>query len=122
MKSILTKNGLGYILCIFSQAHPVTREANSFIFQCQNSKAILTKTTQHTIYATKIVSYNASIVKIYNATINLVRFEKKNIFFYIHTMKNALACYNDGVVVVNTKSRRTGFFKQENEQSQHYLF
>jgi hypothetical protein len=28
------------------------------------------------------VSYNASAVKIYNATISLVRFEKKSFFFY----------------------------------------
>jgi hypothetical protein len=28
------------------------------------------------------VSYNASVVKIYNATSSLVRFENKNIFFY----------------------------------------
>jgi hypothetical protein len=29
------------------------------------------------------VSYNASVVKIYNATNSLVRFENKNIFIYL---------------------------------------
>jgi uncharacterized protein YdhG (YjbR/CyaY superfamily) len=29
-----------------------------------------------------IASYNASVVKIYNATSSLVRFENKSIFFY----------------------------------------
>jgi hypothetical protein len=31
----------------------------------------------------RIVSYNASAVKIYNASSSLVRFENKNIFHYI---------------------------------------
>jgi hypothetical protein len=35
------------------------------------------------------VSYNASAIKIYNATISLVRFENKNIFFSLE--KPALA-------------------------------
>jgi hypothetical protein len=43
---------------------------------------------------TTIVSYNASAVKIYRS---LVRFENKNIFFYL---KNALANYNAAVVAV----------------------
>jgi hypothetical protein len=42
-----------------------------------------------------IVSYKASVVKAYNATSNLVRFE--NIFFSC-TFKNALPCHNAGVV------------------------
>jgi hypothetical protein len=37
-----------------------------------------------------IVSYDAGAVKIYNATSSLVRFENKNIFFYLRT---ALAFY-----------------------------
>jgi hypothetical protein len=36
-----------------------------------------------------IVSYNASAVKVYNAKSSLVRFENKNIFFYLCTLKNA---------------------------------
>jgi hypothetical protein len=44
-------------------------------------------------------SYNASAVKIYNAT-STVRLENKYIFFCI---KNALAFYNAGVVVVNSE-------------------
>jgi hypothetical protein len=32
------------------------------------------------------VSYNASVVKIYNATSNLVRFKNKNTFFYFEKM------------------------------------
>jgi glutamate formiminotransferase len=43
-------------------------------------------------------SCNASAVKIYNATSNLVHFESKNIFFYFE--KSGSACYNAGVVVV----------------------
>jgi hypothetical protein len=35
------------------------------------------------------VSYNASVVKIYNATSSLVRFENKIVFIYVR--KNALA-------------------------------
>jgi hypothetical protein len=47
-----------------------------------------------------IASYNASVVNFYNATGSLVRFEnKKN----SSTLKNAVACYNAGVVAVNSK-------------------
>jgi hypothetical protein len=44
------------------------------------------------------VSYNASIVKIYNDTSSLVSYESKNVFL---TYKNALALSNASVVVVN---------------------
>jgi hypothetical protein len=47
-----------------------------------------------------IVSYNASAVKIYNATSNLVRFENKNCFQLLP--KNGLAYYSAGVVALNS--------------------
>jgi hypothetical protein len=48
-----------------------------------------------------IVSYNASTVKIYNATKKHSAFlEKKNIF---HFLKNYSAYYYAGIVVVNSK-------------------
>jgi hypothetical protein len=37
-----------------------------------------------------IVSYNASAVKIYNATSSLVRFENKNIFFCLEKRSSLL--------------------------------
>jgi Cft2 family RNA processing exonuclease len=44
-----------------------------------------------------ITSYNTSDVKIYNATSSLVRYENKNTFSF--ASKNALTCYNAGVVL-----------------------
>jgi hypothetical protein len=44
-------------------------------------------------------SYNASVVKIFNATNRLLRFEIKK----SSSLKNALAYYCAGVVVVNSK-------------------
>jgi hypothetical protein len=44
-------------------------------------------------------SYNASVVKIYNATGSLVCFEKKSL-----PWKNALAYFNAGDVAVNSKA------------------
>jgi hypothetical protein len=46
------------------------------------------------------VSYNASVVKIYNATNSIARLYNRNVFAY---NKNALAYCNAGVVVVNSK-------------------
>jgi hypothetical protein len=44
-----------------------------------------------------IASYNASVIKFYNATGSLARFENKKISY----LKNAKAYYNAGVVAVN---------------------
>jgi hypothetical protein len=46
-----------------------------------------------------VVSYNAGIVKNYNAVSSLVRFETKIFSF---TVKNVIAYYNPGVVIVNS--------------------
>jgi hypothetical protein len=46
-----------------------------------------------------IVSYNASAVKIYNATISLVHFENKTIFYKFVMLY--VAYFNASVVVVN---------------------
>jgi hypothetical protein len=48
------------------------------------------------------VSYNASVVKIYNTTGSLARFENK-ILFYFEKSSTYLAYYNAGVVAVNSK-------------------
>jgi hypothetical protein len=50
-------------------------------------------------------SYNASVVKIFNATCSLVRSEIKKIF---SSLKNALAYYSYGVVVVVVNSKVVG--------------
>jgi hypothetical protein len=47
------------------------------------------------------VSNNAGVVKIYNATSSIERFENKNSFFYVYNMRNGLAHCTAGVVVVN---------------------
>jgi hypothetical protein len=47
-----------------------------------------------------IAIYNASVVKFYNATGSLGRFEKKIFIFFF---ENAIAYYNAGVVAVNLK-------------------
>jgi hypothetical protein len=47
------------------------------------------------------LSYNASVLKIYNATSSLVRFQNKNTF--LHFFKNVPSYYNAGVVVVDLK-------------------
>jgi hypothetical protein len=54
-----------------------------------------------------IVSYNASAVKICNATSSQERLQSKTIFFWI-LLNPALSYRNAVVVVVNYKSRRTG--------------
>jgi hypothetical protein len=43
-------------------------------------------------------SYNASAVKIHNATCSLVRFENKSIFFYFGKFPKYVVYYNAGVV------------------------
>jgi hypothetical protein len=48
-----------------------------------------------------ITSYNAIVVKNYNATTSKAQFKNTNFFPAVH--KNALSCYNAGGVVVNLR-------------------
>jgi hypothetical protein len=48
-------------------------------------------------------SYNASVVKEYNTTSRLLRFENQNIYFNQYILENALAHYNAGVAPVYSK-------------------
>jgi hypothetical protein len=59
-----------------------------------------TSSTNFKIYPDAIptvVSYNASTIKIYNATSSLVRFENKKVFFHFER-NNALAYYNAALI------------------------
>jgi hypothetical protein len=47
-----------------------------------------------------ITSHNASVIKIRSEANSIARFRIKMIVFYF---KNALACYNAGVIAVNSK-------------------
>jgi hypothetical protein len=44
-----------------------------------------------------IMSYNASVVKIYDTTKRPVRYKKIKIFLYVHVHENGLAYYNGSV-------------------------
>jgi hypothetical protein len=61
-----------------------------------------------------IVSYSGSAVKIYYAGSSLVRFENKKYLI----LKNVLAYYNAGVVVVN--SQVVGLFPARDSNPQSY--
>jgi hypothetical protein len=61
----------------------------------KRKKHLLRKEQSYTI-----ASNNASVEKISNAKSSLARFENKK-YFHLHTLKNALAFYNSGVVIVN---------------------
>jgi hypothetical protein len=58
------------------------KNANFFAEICQKSQKIVIITSTPGINPT-IATYNASAVKIYNATSSLARFENKNIFLLL---------------------------------------
>jgi hypothetical protein len=50
-----------------------------------------------------MMNYNASAVKICNATSGLVSFAIKNVFFYLEKRPSLCTTYNAGVVVENSE-------------------
>jgi hypothetical protein len=71
----------------------------------EDKASILTIQTRSQSYDRELHLYNASAVKIYNATGGLVCFEKKKIL--LHIMITALAYKNTCVVVVNFDAMRS---------------
>jgi hypothetical protein len=63
--------------------------------------SFLTTASSETFLKSWIQSYDLELQRQRCKASSLARFENKNSFFYFD--KNALACYNAGVVVLNSK-------------------
>jgi hypothetical protein len=62
--------------------------------------------TYRYVYTNNEILSCCVVQQFFNSASSLVRFDNKNVFFYL---KNAIAFYNAGVVVVNSGANPTTF-------------